>query len=225
VLEAWYLEVDCNSDDDDNDVADFFKDEETGRKKRSSRKSLFPAAEHRSMFSREVSIAERESLVNQRERKLNRYVILVVTVFCLAAIVLIVIYFLDPFEWFKDKETTQPLSSPTASAPASTPMTIIPTLPPNISEENFTKNVTTTYLVASLQGMGSISVPELISSMDSLSQQILAKLMQVEIRRKEGDSHLAPRNKRELALVEVQLPTSIDSVNDKVGENSKSVWR
>jgi hypothetical protein len=187
-----YFDDEEDDDDDDDDDLDFFgdddDDEETPirREKRVQRSSL--AKDGQLIFSREVSVVERESTLNQRERK-NRYVVLALAVFCIVAIVLVVVYFVPNGE---DEEAPPAALEPTVSPTA---LSLNPTT--MVNESN---TVIIIYSVA-IQG-DQVPAADLTQSMDLLAPEVLAEFL--------TDPNSSSTRKRELTLVDVEIPTSVD---------------
>ena len=187
--------------------------------------------EQNAFLERETLVAQREVDIVRRETRLTRLLMVFVALFCLGSVGLVALYIVDPggdvdpIDAYSvgDLPTFVPTVRPNATPTAPTGSPIGQNIPPPTESPTATATdqptslnqmtVTTTYSVnlpfGKENSVTSMSVvPDLISSMDLLAPQVLLEV-------------LAKRNqlnRRILALVEVQLPTSIENQLD-TGKN------
>jgi hypothetical protein len=170
-------------------------------------------------------VAEREAEIVRRETRLTRWLIVLVSLVCICAVVLVAFYIVDPGG---DDDPTNvssnrdlPTIAPAAPSPAPATPTISPAFPstapatqspsvalsvsPTISLNEI--SVTTTYSAivpfGKENGVNLESVtPDLIAIMDLLAPQVLLEVT--------TSSNQVKR--RILAVITVQLPTSIENL-------------
>lgn len=192
------------------------------------------------LVHREKLLLDRESNVNQRQRRFSRWMIILAVLICVGAATLVTLYLLEPFGTANESATTQPQESkvqasdppyPSAAPNSSQPSTLSPTSPqssapsgsPSLPPNQVT--VPTSFFGLVPNGIeegvtGEVIQEKLLSSLNELAPQILNELgtgNNLAETRTEGNQIVLRRN---LKVLSVKTPVSVE-----VAEVCKCRWK